>query len=148
VPRPFPPPIGLRLANAAKAVSRAFDEALATAGGSRPVWLVLISLKSRRLRNQRELAKVVGIEGATLTHHLDAMEADGLLTRRRDPANRRVQLVELTQEGEAAFHRMRAVAAEFDRRLRAGIPDVELAHLGELLDRLRDNVARPSEHRP
>jgi MarR family transcriptional regulator, transcriptional regulator for hemolysin len=148
VPRPFPPPIGLRLANAAKAVSRAFDEALATAGGSRPVWLVLISLKSGRLRNQRELAKVVGIEGATLTHHLDAMEADGLLTRRRDPANRRVQLVELTQEGEAAFHRMRAVAAEFDRRLRAGIPDVELAHLGELLDRLRDNVARPSEHRP
>ena len=30
---------------------------------------------------------MVGIEGATLTHHLGAKEADGLLTRRRDPAN-------------------------------------------------------------
>jgi len=141
VPRPFPPPIGLRLAVAAKTVSRAFDAALAAVGGSRPAWLILISLKTRRLGNQRELARAVGIEGATLTHHLDAMDAEGLITRRREPGNRRVQLVELTQRGETAFHRMRAAATEFDRRLRAGIPDAEIAHLGDLLDRLRHNAA-------
>jgi len=132
----------LRLATAAKAVTRAFDDALAAAGGSRPVWLVLIALKATRLSNQRELALAVGIEGATLTHHLDAMEEGGLVTRRRNPANRRVHLVELTERGEAAFQRMRGAAMEFDRRLRAGIPDAELARLGELLDRLRDNVGR------
>jgi MarR family transcriptional regulator, transcriptional regulator for hemolysin len=141
VPPPFPPPIGLRLAHAAKAVGRAFDAALAAAGGSRPTWLILIALKSGRTRNQRELARAVGIEGATLTHHLDAMEAEGLITRRRDPGNRRVQVVELTERGEAAFNRMRGAAVGFDRRLRAGIPDTEVARLGELLDRLRENVA-------
>ena len=49
---PVPPPIGLRLARTAKTLSRAFDDALATAGGSLPVWLVLISLKSQQLANQ------------------------------------------------------------------------------------------------
>jgi MarR family transcriptional regulator for hemolysin len=143
MPRPTETPIGLRLAMTAKVVSRAFDEALTAAGGSLPSWLVLVSLKSRALASQRELAGVVGIQGATLTHHLNAMESDGLLTRRRDPANRRVHVVELTAHGEAAFHRMRGAAMAFDRRLRAGLGPDDLAQLGRLLDRLRENAVTP-----
>ena len=124
---------------------RWFDAALASAGGARAVWLILISLKARRPGAQRELARAVGIEGATLTHHLDAMEADGLVTRRRDPANRRVQVVELTERGEAAFHTMRGAAVEYDRRLRAGLSDAQVAQLGALLDRLRENVSARGE---
>ncbi|NYH51213.1 MarR family transcriptional regulator for hemolysin [Nocardiopsis arvandica] len=139
------PPLGVRLAATAKAVSHAFDEALAATGGSRPSWLVLMSLKARPAANQRELAAAVGIRGATLTQHLNAMEAEGLLTRRRDPGNRRVHLVELTEEGEAAFHRMREVALAFDRRLRAGLDEEDTAHLEQLLERLRDNVADPPD---
>lgn len=138
--RPASTPIGLRLSRTARTVSRAFDDALAAAGGSLPVWLVLISLKSQRLRNQRELASAVGIREATLTHHLNAMDAQGLITRRRDPANRRVHLVELTSAGEAAFQRMRSAAAAFDERLRAGISPDELAVLAGLLGRLEGNV--------
>ena len=137
---PTTPPIGVRLAAAAKAVSRAFDDALAAVGGSRPMWLVLLSLKSRPTANQRELAAAVGIQDATLTHHLNGMEADGLLTRRRDPANRRVHLVELTEAGDAAFRRLRTVAQHYDTRLRTGFSDTELDTLRGLLARLRDNV--------
>ena len=49
------------------------------------------------------------------------MESAGLLTRRRDPRNRRLHLVELTPEGEALFSRLREVAFAFDQRLRAGL---------------------------
>src|SRR4051794_41265766 len=87
--RPAQPPIGLHLANTAKGVSRAFDDALASAGGSRPEWLVLLAGKTRGAASQRELADAVGIPGATLTHHLPGMEAAGPLTRRRGPRNRR-----------------------------------------------------------
>lgn len=138
---PSETPIGLRLAAIAKTVGRAFDAALAEVGGSRPTWLILVSLKMKQLGNQKGLADAVGIEGATLTHHLDAMEADGLLTRRRDPANRRVHLVELTKQGDTAFHRMRGAAAAFDRRLQAGISEAEIAQLRELLGRLHHNVS-------
>jgi len=141
MPKPERPPIGLLLARAAKSVSRAFDDALAEAGGSLPVWLVLISLKSRPLGNQRELAGVVGIREATLTHHLNAMDAQGLVTRRRDPANRRVHLVELTEAGEALFLRLRDAAFAFDQRLRRGLTDRDAADLEGLLLRLERNVA-------
>jgi MarR family transcriptional regulator for hemolysin len=140
MPRPASTPIGLHLARTARSVSRAFDVALAQAGGSVPVWLVLISLKSQQLPNQKELAEAVGIREATLTHHLNAMEEQGLITRRRDPANRRVHLVELTEAGEATFHRLRGAAAGFDERLRAGLSSDEVAGLAGLLSRLEANV--------
>ena len=140
MPRPAQTPIGLELAGVARDVGRAFDAALARAGGSRPMWLVLLSLKARPTANQRELAAAVGIQDATLTHHLNGMEADGLLTRRRDPANRRVHVVELTEAGDAAFHRLRTVAQHYDTRLRTGLSEAELDTLRTLLGRLRDNV--------
>jgi len=135
-------PIGRQLASTAKEVSRAFGEALATAGGSEHVWLILLALKTRENANQRELAAAVGIQGATLTHHLNGMEENGLVVRRRDPQNRRIQVVELTPAGEAAFHRLRAAAVDFDERLRGDLSDDELEHVSEVLARLRANVAR------
>ncbi|MGI5130163.1 MarR family winged helix-turn-helix transcriptional regulator [Pseudonocardia sp. CA-107938] len=140
MPRPAETPIGLELANAARVVGRAFDDRLAAAGGSRPTWLVLLALKQGRTRNQRELAAAIGIQGATLTHHLNAMENDGLVVRRRDPDNRRVHILEMTEAGEAAFLRLAVVAGQHDARLRAGFSPDDLAQLRDLLARLRANV--------
>jgi len=139
--RPAREPLGLHLTRVSRTVSRAFDDALAEAGGSLPVWLVLISLKRRQLASQRELADVVGIQGATLSHHLNAMESAGLVTRRRDPRNRRLHVVELTPDGDALFTRLREVAFAFDQRLRAGLTGQEVDRLEALLTRLRDNVS-------
>jgi MarR family transcriptional regulator, transcriptional regulator for hemolysin len=139
--RPVRTPIGLELARAARTVSRAFDDALAGAGGSLPVWLVLLNLKTRQLSSQRDLAEAVGVREATLTHHLNAMEGHGLLTRTRDPANRRTHIVELTPAGEAAFLRLRDAAMAFDHRLRNGLSDTELDGLTAVLGRLAGNVA-------
>ena len=139
--RPAREPLGLHLTRVARIVSRAFDEALAEAGGSLPVWVVLISLKSGQTSSQRELAGAVGIQGATLTHHLDAMESSGLVTRRRDPRNRRLHLVELTPDGDALFARLREVAFAFDQRLRAGLTEHDVDRLEALLARLRDNAS-------
>jgi MarR family transcriptional regulator for hemolysin len=143
MPDPFPVPIGLRLNQAARAVGRAFDEALAEAGGSLPVWLILLNLKIRRPGTQRELAEAVGIREATLTHHLNAMDAAGLITRTRDAGNRRIQLVQLTEAGETAFLRLRQAAVAFDEQLRAGVAEAEIATLATLLTRLTANVAEP-----
>ncbi|WP_051939187.1 MarR family winged helix-turn-helix transcriptional regulator [Phaeacidiphilus oryzae] len=137
----FPVPTGLLLSQAARTVGRAFDEALEEAGGSLPVWLILLNLKTRRPGNQRELAEAVGIRQATLTHHLNAMDKRGLVTRVRDPENRRIHVVELTEEGEAAFRRLRTAATAFDRRLNAGLTAEDRATLADLLHRLATNAA-------
>lgn len=137
---PAETPIGLRLTQVVRQVSRAFDEALAAAGGSLPVWLVLLNLKSQGGINQRQLAEAVGITEATLTHHLNLLDAQGVLTRRRDPANRRVHVVELTPAGEDLFRRLLSAAVAFDQRLRQGFSEAEVSRLRRLLDRLGANV--------
>jgi MarR family transcriptional regulator for hemolysin len=134
-------PIGLHLQRVAKLLNRAFEDELASAGGSLPTWLILLSLKSGRPETQRELAKAVGIQGATMTHHLDALERAGLVTRTRESSNRRVQRVELTQEGDAAFDRLRKVAMKFDQRLRTGLSEDELAQVSSVLDKLAANAS-------
>jgi MarR family transcriptional regulator for hemolysin len=141
MPRPETEPIGVQLARTAKLVGRAFDDALAEVGGSVPDWLVLVSLKGQHHGMQRELADAVGVEGPTLTHHLNRMEAEGLVRRTRDPENRRVHRVELTDAGDAAFAGFLGAVVAFDRRLHAGLTAEEVRALGDLLARLRLNVA-------
>jgi MarR family transcriptional regulator for hemolysin len=146
--RPTRRPVGLTLARAARVVSRAFDEALGAAGGSLPTWLVLLNLKIGRAANQRQLAEAVGVTEATLTHHLNAMETAGLITRRRAVDNRRIHVVELTDAGEAAFLRLREAATTFDRKLRRGVSADDIATLEHALNRLAANVAPSEEDAP
>ncbi len=137
---PSDPPVGLAVASSAKALSRAFDEALAAVGGSAPTWLVLSAVKSTEVSTQGELAAAVGIRQPTLTHHLDGLEQAGLVTRTRDPGNRRVQRIAVTEAGEHVFLRLRRAAAAFDGRLRAGLDDDDVATLRRLLAQLEENA--------
>jgi MarR family transcriptional regulator for hemolysin len=144
--RPQRVPIGLQLGRASRVVSRAFDSALEEAGGTLPIWLILLNLKIRRPDNQRELAEAVGVREATLTHHLNAMDTRGLITRRRDTENRRTHVVELTDDGKALFERLQQAAVAFDTRLRNGLAEADVDTLGALLDRLAANVGESDEN--
>ena len=143
--RPSSPPVGLQLNRAARIVGRAFDHALAEVGGSLPVWLALLNLKANPGGSQREIAEAIGVSEATLTHHLNALDTEGVVIRRRDPDNRRVHVLELTEKGEELFGSLRSAAMAFDRRLRRGVSDEEIASLKGLLDRLAGNVATEAE---
>jgi MarR family transcriptional regulator for hemolysin len=140
--RPAQEPIGRDLARTAKVVGQRFDDVLAEEGGSQAAWMVLISLKTNPGANQREVARAAGIQGATLTHHLNAMEEAGWVTRHRDPANRRVHVLELTEEGEAVFERLAKAAIAFDRDLRAGISERDLATARDVFTKLRRNIGQ------
>jgi MarR family transcriptional regulator for hemolysin len=133
-------PIGLVLAKAAKGCGRAFEDALAAAGGSTPVWLILLALVQGPHRTQTEVAAAVGIQGPTLTHHLNNMERDGLIERTRLPENRRVHQVSLTSSGRDLFNRLRQAAMTHDARVREGFTPEELSVLRGLLLRLSANV--------
>ena len=100
---PTDEPIGLLVARTAKTLSRSFDDALALQGGSLASWLVLTSIMGGQHASQRSIAAEIGVEGPTLTHHLNRMETAGLVSRTRNPENRRVHQVEPTDAGRAEF---------------------------------------------
>jgi MarR family transcriptional regulator, transcriptional regulator for hemolysin len=139
---PARPPIGLLLDRVARQVSREFDDALVEAGGSRPIWLVLLALTINEEANQRQLAEFVGIRGATLTHHLNAMESAGLVVRSRDPGNRRSHVVRRTPAGDEMFLQLRDAATTFDTRLRRGLAAEDVDTLRTLLNQLSSNSSR------
>jgi MarR family transcriptional regulator, transcriptional regulator for hemolysin len=133
-------PIGLQLASTARTVGRAFNQALNEAGGSLPIWLILSSLKGSDWRTQLDLARSVGIEGPTLTRHLDGMEQAGLVKRRRHPDDRRAFQVELTAAGEAMHTQLLKSVISFNTRLRRGITGAEVDALRGTLERMAANV--------
>lgn len=138
--RPADEPLSLFVTRTARDLSRALDDALVTAGGSTPTWLVLLALSNGPHATQRELAEAVGVRQPTLVHHLDAMERAGLVTRVREPDNRRVQQVGLTETGGRLFLRLRRAAASFDGRLRAGLGETDVDELRRLLGQLAENA--------
>jgi MarR family transcriptional regulator for hemolysin len=139
--------IGPALHSTAQVVSRAFDRTLAEAGGSRPIWIVLLALTDDPApATQRDLAETVGLSDATLTHHLRAMEDAGLVSRARGTDNRRVVLVTITPAGRAAYKRMLTAALAFDARLTNAVGE-RADDLLDALGVLRTAIA-DGEHLP
>ena len=133
-------PIGLQLAHSAKHVGRAFNDALAEVGGSMATWFILTHLKGDAWRTQHELARALRIEGPTLTRHLDGLEEEGLVVRRRDTNDRRAVSVELTEAGKAKHSELLRAVQTFNRRLLSGFSDAELEELRALLAKLEQNA--------
>lgn len=142
--RPETEPIGLEVTRTGRALSLQFNDALVAAGGSLPQWLILTALKRGDHTMQRDIAAAIGVEGATLTHHLNRMEADGLVRRERVPGNRRTQKVVVTPGGEALFANLLGAVVAFDHQLSAGFSDRDLSTLRRLLARLRANTGSDS----
>ncbi|MEN3282833.1 MAG: MarR family transcriptional regulator, transcriptional regulator for hemolysin [Solirubrobacteraceae bacterium] len=138
---PAQPPIGLQLSRTARLVTNAFERAMAQAGGSASAWQVLVLVRAGQWGTQAKMAEAMGITGATLTHHLNALEDQGLVRRWREASNRRVQQVALTEAGEELFDRLREVAVSHDERLRSTLSDKDVEHLGRLLEKVRAGVA-------
>ena len=84
------------------------------------------------------LAAGLGLDATTVTRQVATMEAAGLVVRRKDPADGRVSLIDLTARGE---RRMEEVQAARERRigdLVSGWPAADQRTFGELLGRFND----------
>jgi MarR family transcriptional regulator for hemolysin len=85
---------------------------------------------------QIAIAKRIGIEGPTLTRMLDTLEADGLVRRRQDPADRRTKLIELTPQGAIALEEIMRVAHAFRASVLKALSDEELDQVNGVTDKL------------
>jgi MarR family transcriptional regulator for hemolysin len=132
--------VGRALAFTGKVVAARFEETMARSGGSLPTWLVLLTLDRAGPVSQRELARRIHVEDATVTYHVDRLEAAGLVSRTRDAADRRVWRVELTPAGEETFDRMKQAALGFETALRSGLDERELAQFFTTLARVNANA--------
>ena len=105
------------------------------------MWRVLVSQKDQHPESHAGPSETLGAVRANWSDELDGMETAGLLVRKPDPAHPRVPRLELTEGGEALFHRLLRAVVAFDARLRTGLTEMEIASFSDTLIRLKGNVA-------
>jgi len=82
---------------------------------------------------QIEIARRIGIEGATLTRMLDMLEAEGMVARLADPQDRRSKHIRLTDAGRAALADILAVAHTLRTEMLDGIAPVAIDGANDFL---------------
>jgi DNA-binding MarR family transcriptional regulator len=121
----------------------AYGRQVAALGISNTEWEVLktlvVSGTPYRL-GPGELAKRLGLTPAAMTHRIDRMAGEGLVTRDRDENNRVRVIVELTDEGRAKWLEAMRMAASFEEDLLQDLAPEERAVLGDVLIRLLRRV--------
>jgi DNA-binding MarR family transcriptional regulator len=69
-----------------------------------------------------EIAAKLGVDASVVSRQVAALEADGLVSRRPDPADARVGLVSLAPAGKA---RLEALYSSYTQHLRAALADLD-----------------------
>ena len=99
--------IGYQINRTARATRALLDARLAERGVTFADWVVLITLATRGDQIQRDLARLVDVEGPTMVRRLDQLEGAGLVARSPVPADRRATRISLTGAGRHSTSRCR-----------------------------------------
>jgi DNA-binding MarR family transcriptional regulator len=139
--------IGSLLGRVKVAMMAALDEELAADRRLAPLELsaaqfsVIASLAGEERKSASDLCRGISYDAGAMTRMLDRLEAKGLIRRSRSPEDRRLVHLELTEEGRAAYPRMRELALAVANRFLHGFSKAEARTLEGLLSRMLENAA-------
>ena len=94
---------------------------------------VLCTLAEKPRETQGAIADALGYDRSWLVGLLDELEEQGLIERKRDPADRRRHLVSLRPEGEQKLAELRAISRRVEDEFLGGLDRAERQRLHDLL---------------
>lgn len=98
----------------------------AEASGVTPVqFAALQSVANQPGLDQRTLAGLIGLDTSTVAGVVDRLEARGLMVRNASPLDRRVRLLTLSEDGEAALAGVVPAMLRAQERILAPLPKAE-----------------------
>jgi len=124
----------------------ALDQALASDTGLAALevtsaqYVIIATLAQREADSAAQLCKSFSYDPGAMTRMVDRLEAKGLIRRRRNSDDRRLINLELTDEGNALFPKMRALAMNVQNRLLRGLTKSEVEAMAGYLGRILDNA--------
>ncbi|HVF98548.1 MAG TPA: MarR family transcriptional regulator [Chloroflexia bacterium] len=132
--------VGYLLVQVCKAHRQCADVALNEHGVHVGQEMILMRLYCQEGVPQSQLVEALGVEPPTVTRMLQRMEAAGLVERRPDPADARVSLVYLTEQGRQTELPVLRSWEQLEARFVAGLTDTEKALLRRLLMQVLNNL--------
>lgn len=131
---------GFLLAQLGRAVTRQYRTALSPIGLKPRATAALLRLRSDGPLSQQALGATLDIEASNLVVLLNELEAEGLISRRRDPQDRRRHVVEISEHGAKAVCEVERAADQVEDEFFAALSRDERCALRELLVRLTDSA--------
>ena len=126
----------------------AADKRLAPLELSAAQFAVIASLAAgSEPKSATDLCKGISYDAGAMTRMLDRLESKGLLRRRRSADDRRLVHLELTDDGRAAYARMRELSLAVANRFLHGFSRAEARQLESLLTRMIENAPGYEEAR-
>lgn len=104
-------------------MGRLFSHRARDLGVTRPQWRVLGRLYRHDGMTQSQLSELTGIAPSPLGKVVDQLEARGYLERRRDPDDRRVNRLHLTEAVQPLVGPAQTVVRELERAAMDGVPE-------------------------
>jgi DNA-binding MarR family transcriptional regulator len=129
--------LGLLLARNGQVTNARIREALGVTGLTTRHGMTLMHLSDGGPVSQQALIELVGVDPSVLVAILNDLEGHGLAQRHRDPTDRRRHIVEITPAGADMLITVDAAIAAVEHDLFADLAIDEVAHLRELLGRIR-----------
>lgn len=113
----------------------------------RPVEFTVLSLiKANPDINQKRLGQTLNISPPNLATLLDRMQANGLLTRQRNPLDRRSQSLVLTPQGNSACVKAESALEKAEGKPQAGTHQILSTEERTELLRLLQKIFLPASH--
>jgi len=138
--------IGFVVNNTAKSFQRSFDiELRRNVGVTLSQWRVVGALVLQSGLTQKEIADKMGIEGATLVPVIDKMEKDGLLKRKPDSTDRRVNRIYLTSKDDSLWESMTECALKIRKSSTKNISESDIQITLDTLRKISKNLATSFE---
>lgn len=101
----------------------------------------LARLEKNQGVSQARLAELAEFDPMTMVRILDRMEADGLLERRPDPADRRARCLYLTAKAKPILSEIWRLSDEVRAELFTGVSKADREVFMSVLERIHENVS-------
>jgi DNA-binding MarR family transcriptional regulator len=125
-----------RIGGINRRIKRGMEATLAEFDLSLADWHVLSTLRNSGSRTPGVLARHLELSSGAMTSRLDSLEQSGLIRRLPDANDRRSVIVELTDEGRAAWEKAASVQARREAFFASALTKDEQRRLNALLRKL------------
>ena len=135
---------GFLLAQLGRAVTRRYRCALSPIGLKPRETQALLRLRDDGAMSQQALGAALDIDASNLVALLNELELNSLISRRRDPEDRRRHVVEVSKRGTKLLDEVERAAAEVEDQFFDALDEDERVALQALLARVAQSADVPS----
>ena len=126
-------------------IARLFNHEVRSIGLTRMQWMVLERLSQQGEQSQTQLADSLSMAKPPLGKVLDKLQAEGWVRRRRNPQDRRENLVSSTSAAAPLNEPLNLIERGITENAMIGLTTADRQQLSSLLDRVHSNLVRALE---